>query len=39
MLVVMQVLNEVDAGESGTHCSSLNNSAAAPLCAAKYTEI
>ena len=34
-----EVLNEVDAGESGTHCSSLNNSAAAPLCAEKYTSI
>jgi hypothetical protein len=34
-----EVLNEVDAGESGTHCSSLNNSVAAPECARKYTEI
>ena len=34
-----EVLNEVDAGESGTQCGSLNNSAAAPLCARKYTEI
>ena len=34
-----EVLNEVDAGESGTHCHSLNNSLAAPQCARKYTEI
>ena len=38
-LTVQEVLNEVDAGESGTHCVSLNSSKSAPLCARKYTEI
>ena len=36
---MQEVLNEVDAGESGTHCVSLNSSKSAPLCARKYTEI
>ena len=34
-----EVLNEVDAGSSGTHCSSLNNSAMAPTCVKRYTDI
>eukprot|EP00931_Biecheleriopsis_adriatica_P091242 TRINITY_DN65140_c0_g1_i1.p1 TRINITY_DN65140_c0_g1~~TRINITY_DN65140_c0_g1_i1.p1 ORF type:complete len:572 (+),score=69.34 TRINITY_DN65140_c0_g1_i1:76-1716(+) len=34
-----EVLNEVDAGESGTKCNSLNNSNAALACVRKYTEI
>lgn len=34
-----EVLNEVDAGSSGTACNSLNNSGNALMCAEKYTEI
>ena len=36
-----QVLNEVDAGSSGTHCSSLNSTNASLTleCARKYTDI
>ena len=34
-----EVLNEVDAGSSGTHCVSLNSSSNALECVKAYTEI